>query len=72
MARLLREAGRIKHILSANNDVLASVEGLFEEIDFRMTVTRVEFEKMVEHLLKRIDSPIQQVLTASGMSMSEV
>ncbi|KAH9249776.1 hypothetical protein BASA81_012454 [Batrachochytrium salamandrivorans] len=35
LARLLKEANRVKHILSANHDTMASVENLYKGLDFR-------------------------------------
>ncbi|KAK0522505.1 lumenal Hsp70 protein [Tilletia horrida] len=44
LARLLREANRVKHILSANAFASSNIEGLAEDIDFRTRVEREEFE----------------------------
>ncbi|CAD6887112.1 unnamed protein product [Tilletia controversa] len=47
LARLLREANRVKHILSANLFAASNIEGLAEDIDFRTRVEREEFEAAV-------------------------
>lgn len=69
MARLLREANRVKHILSANLDTTASVEGLFEEIDFRATVTRDDFEALSSDLLDRVTLPIFSALKSANITL---
>lgn len=38
MAKLFKEAGRVKNILSANIDHFAQVENLIDEQDFRLRV----------------------------------
>ena len=38
MAKLLKEAGRVKNILSANIDIYAQIENLIDEQDFRLQV----------------------------------
>jgi hypoxia up-regulated 1 len=38
MAKLFKEAGRVKNVLSANVDHFAQVENLLDEQDFRLKV----------------------------------
>lgn len=38
MAKLFKEAGRVKNVLSANTDHYAQVENLLDEQDFRFLV----------------------------------
>ena len=40
------QVGRTKHILSANTEAPISVEELFEDRDFRSTITREKFEEL--------------------------
>lgn len=72
MTRLLKEANRVKQILSANTETMASVEGLHEEQDFKMKVTRAELESLCQDLLARVDTPIKTVLAASNMKTSDI
>ncbi|CAO3677928.1 unnamed protein product [Umbelopsis vinacea] len=72
MTRLLKEANRVKQILSANTETMASVEGLHEEQDFKMKVTRAELESLCGDLLDRVDAPIKTVLEAAKMKNSDV
>ncbi|KAI9288726.1 heat shock protein 70 family [Umbelopsis sp. AD052] len=72
MTRLLKEANRVKQILSANTETMASVEGLHEEQDFKMKVTRSELENLCKDLLARVDTPIKTVLEAAKMKTSDV
>ncbi|KAI3635861.1 hypothetical protein MIR68_006499 [Amoeboaphelidium protococcarum] len=72
MSKLLREANRVKHILSANTDAQASVEGVFHDIDFKTTVRRAEFENSCQDLLKRIGNPIDQVIQSSNLTLKDI
>lgn len=38
MAKLFKEAGRVKNVLSANTDHYAQIENLLDEQDFRLQV----------------------------------
>ncbi|ORX91737.1 HSP70-domain-containing protein [Basidiobolus meristosporus CBS 931.73] len=72
MARLLKEAARVKQILSANTETIASVENLFEEHDFRTHVARAKFETISDDLFARVTNPIASVLNQAGLSKSDI
>ena len=69
MAKLLKEARRVRQVLSANTDHMAQIEGLFEEKDFRLKVLRSELEEMCKDLFDRVDQPIKMALDAAAMTM---
>ncbi|KAG5459520.1 MAG: Hsp70 protein-domain-containing protein, partial [Olpidium bornovanus] len=67
MMRLLKEANRVKQILSANVDTHSSIEGLMEDVDFRTTVTRATLESMCSDLIDRVTGPLDVVLKKAGL-----
>jgi hypoxia up-regulated 1 len=69
LTKLFREAEKAKHVLSANNEYTAQVEGLIDEIDFKQRVTREEFEKLCTDLFDRVKRPINEVLNTSGIKL---
>lgn len=69
MAKLFKEAGRLKNILSANTEYYAQVEGLLDEQDFRLLVTREQFESLCKDLYERVTAPLERALSSSGLSM---
>lgn len=72
LAKLFKEAGRLKNVLSANVDHYAQVEGLIDEVDFKLLVTRDEFEKLCTDLFDRVKDPIVQALKTSGLSIEAI
>lgn len=72
MAKLLKEANRVKQILSANTETMASVENLMEEIDFRVKVTRAELEELSKDLIERVRGPIDVALKEANMKVSDI
>lgn len=74
MARLLKEANRVKHILSANDAASSSVESLVDEIDFRTMIQRQDFEDAVTAagLVPKFTSPISQALANAGLKLSDI
>ncbi|KAI9492706.1 heat shock protein 70 family [Zychaea mexicana] len=72
MTRLLKEANRVKQILSANTETFASLESLYEDVDFKSKVTRVELERLCADLLERVPGPIEAALKAADMKIDDV
>lgn len=72
MAKLLREANRVKTVLSANADHMAQIEGLMDDVDFKAKVTRAEFEELCADLFERVPGPVQQALQSAEMNLDEI
>jgi hypoxia up-regulated 1 len=72
LTKLFREAERAKHVLSANNEYTAQVEGLVDEIDFKHRITREQFENLCTDLFERVKRPIQEVLNTSGITLVRI
>ena len=69
MAKLLKEAKRVRQVLSANTDHKAQIENLFEEKDFKSKVTRAELSEMCKDLFEDIHKPVEMALNAASMSL---
>lgn len=69
MAKLFKEAGRLKNVLSANTEHYAQIEGLLDEQDFRLLVTREQFEELCKDLYTRVTAPLDRALASSGLSI---
>lgn len=74
MARLLREANRVKHVLSANAAAVSNVESLTHDIDFRASIEREAFEAAMKSagLLDRITSPLTELLQRTKRTMNDI
>lgn len=72
MMKLLKEAGRVKNVLSANKDHFAQIEGLLDEKDFKHQVTREEFENFCADLFQRVNKPLDDALKASALDLSVI
>ena len=69
MAKFMKEAARVKQVLSANSEFFAQIEGVFEEQDFRAKVSRVELEEMCQDLLERVPGPVEKALKSSQITL---
>ncbi|KXN72890.1 actin-like ATPase domain-containing protein [Conidiobolus coronatus NRRL 28638] len=70
--KLVKEANRVKHILSANTQVKASIESLHEEKDFSTLVTRTQFESECKDLFSRVHTPLKTALENAKIDAQEL
>lgn len=72
LAKLFKEAGRLKNVLSANNDHYAQIENLLEDHDFKVQVTRENLEELCSDLWPRVTKPLEQALHNSGLTLDVI
>ncbi|KAF5949554.1 hypothetical protein HYC85_011547 [Camellia sinensis] len=72
MAKLKKQVKRTKDILSANTMAPISVESLYDDRDFRSTITREKFEELCNDLWEKSLFPLKEVLKNSGLKIDEI
>ncbi|KZF24074.1 actin-like ATPase domain-containing protein [Xylona heveae TC161] len=71
-SKLLKEAERVRQILSANADSIASFEGLYEDVDFKYKITRADFEKLTASYADRIEVVVQNALDMAKLTTKDI
>ena len=69
MVKLWKEAQRVKAILSANTEAVATIESLAWDIDFKTKVSRSAFESVCTDLKGQFAKPIQDALRNAGLTL---
>ncbi|KAI0633042.1 actin-like ATPase domain-containing protein [Trametes polyzona] len=72
MAKLWKEAGRVKAILSANTEAMATIESLAHDIDYKAKFTRAEFEAACKDLKLRYAVPLLEALSHAGLRLENI
>lgn len=73
MARIWKEAERIRQLLSANLASSATFEGLYDEdLTFKYSLTREKFEELAVDHAARVGSPIETALQSAGLQLSDL
>jgi len=72
MAKLLKEARRVRQVLSPNTEHFAQIESLFEEKDFKMKVTRKDFEELCADIFQRVSNPIKMAFDSASMTKENI
>lgn len=72
IAKLSKEAERLRHVLSANQNTQASFEGLYEDVDFKYKLSRTDFESMAEAHAERIGAAIKDALKTANLDIGDL
>lgn len=71
-ARLLEASEKAKIVLTVNTEYQVSIESLYNDKDFKTTITRDNFEEINGDLMERITKPILDTLKNSKVSAGDV
>ncbi|KAG5417103.1 LHS1 [Candida metapsilosis] len=71
-ARLYEVAEKAKIILSANTEYHTTLESIYDEKDFKVSITRDEFEELNSDLMERVTKPIEVALQKSNLNVKNL
>lgn len=73
MARIWKEAERLRQVLSANSVAYASLEGLYDDdANVKYSLTRERFEELVNEHAARVKGPLVAALENAGITLQEL
>ncbi|KAF8515704.1 Hsp70 protein-domain-containing protein [Hysterangium stoloniferum] len=72
MAKLWKEAGRVKSVLSANALAASTVESVAFDIDYRSKISRDTFEESLKDLEPLFTKPITDALANAGLTLDDI
>ncbi|ODO10822.1 hypothetical protein I350_01420 [Cryptococcus amylolentus CBS 6273] len=72
LAKVAKEATRVKHILSANYEANTAIESLFDDTDYRSQISRASLEEALASTESLFSKPLTSALSAAGLSLSDI
>lgn len=73
VAKLWREATKVRHVLSANSEAYASMESLYGDMDYKSSkITRAQFEESLQEFVDRVTKPLYQALESAGLTLGGI
>lgn len=72
MAKLMIQANKVKHVLSANTDIPVFVDALHDDINYQTHISRAKFEEICHDLLERASQPIDRALKMANVTLAEL
>ncbi|KAF3006367.1 lumenal Hsp70 protein [Neopestalotiopsis sp. 37M] len=72
MAKLVKDAEKVRHVLSANQETGTSFEGLYDDVDFKYKISRATFEALAEEHAARVTATVQKALEVAELDISQL
>ena len=73
MAKLWKEAERVRQVLSANTEISISLESLYDEdFTFKYSLSRANFEQLTSTFSERVRNPIAEALEIAKLSLGDL
>lgn len=73
MAKLWKEAERVRQVLSANTEISISLESLYDEdFNFKYKLSRADFEQLAYAYSERVQKPITEALESAKLSLADL
>ncbi|KAI9672273.1 MAG: lumenal Hsp70 protein [Alyxoria varia] len=72
MAKLWKEAERLRQVLSANSATSANFEGLYDDVDFKYKLSRADFEALASSYFERVAVPLKIALANANLEMKDL
>ena len=73
MAKLWKEAQRVRQVLSANTETSTSLESLYnDDFTFRYKLSRADYEQLASAYAERVQEPIREALSVAKLSLADL
>ena len=72
LRRLRTASEKAKRTLSSSTSAMIEIDSLYDGIDFNSSITRAKFENMCDDLFRKTMKPVEQVLSDSKLSKSQI
>lgn len=72
MAKLMIQANKVKHVLSANADIPVFIDALTDDVNYQSHISRAKFEEICHDLLERAAAPIEKALKLANVTLDEL
>jgi len=72
MTKIRLQANKVKHVLSANQEIPIHMDSLYDDMNLSMLISRTLFEELCDDLTKRATDPIINALASANITLDEV
>lgn len=72
MTKIRLQANKVKHILSANQEIPIRMDSLYDDMSLAMHITRAQFEELCEDLMERAVAPVHAAVKSANLTMDDI
>ncbi|KAL3918718.1 MAG: hypothetical protein SGILL_004103 [Bacillariaceae sp.] len=72
MTKIRLQANKVKHVLSANQEIPVHMDSLYDDMSLSMHMTRAQLEELCDDLMERAVAPVHAALKAANLTLDDV
>ena len=72
MTKIRLQANKVKHVLSANQEIPVHMDALHDDMSLSMHITRAQFEELCDDLMERAVAPVHSALATANLTLDDV
>jgi hypoxia up-regulated 1 len=72
MTKIRLQANKVKHVLSANQEIPVHLDSLHDDLSLSMLVTRAQFEELCDDLMARAVAPVHNAIKMANLTLADI
>lgn len=72
MVKIRLQANKVKHVLSANQEIPIHMDAVYDDMNLAMLITREQFEELCDDLMERAVAPVHNAVKAANLTLDDV
>lgn len=72
MTKMRIQANKVKHVLSANQEIPIKIDSLYDDMTLSMLISRSQFEELCDDIIARAVEPVHEAVKNAGLTMGDI
>lgn len=72
MTKIRLQANKVKHVLSANQEIPVHLDALHDDMSLSMHITRPQFEELCDDLMERAVAPVHKAIKMANLTLDDI
>lgn len=72
MTKLRLQANKVKHVLSANQEIPVHLDSLHDDMSLSMHISRDQFEELCDDLMERAVAPVHKAIKLANLTLDDI
>eukprot|EP00934_Nitzschia_sp_Nitz4_P000848 Nitzschia sp. Nitz4//scaffold137_size62074//32198//35242//NITZ4_006418-RA/size62074-augustus-gene-0.70-mRNA-1//-1//CDS//3329535709//848//frame0 len=72
MTKIRLQANKVKHVLSANQEIPIHMDSLHDDMSLSMHISRAQFEELCDDLMERAVAPVHKAIAMANLTLDDI
>lgn len=72
MTKLRLQANKVKHVLSANQEIPVHIDSLHDDFSLSMQISRAQLEELCDDLMERAVAPVHNAIKMANLTLEDI